>query len=269
MKSRFTFLWAVFTPLVLALCFVILLPACAQTTQKAANPEQIVRVAAAADLRPVLPIFAQMYRQQTGVKLEVSFSSSSTLATQIINGAPFDLFLAADFTFPEKVVAANLAAEPEPVPYAKGALVLWVPKNSPLQPPTMEKLLDPAITRIAVADEVRAPYGRAAYAAMRSMKVFEQLKPKLVVAEDISQTAQFVQSGNAQAGFISLTLANSAPLRAAGNFARVPNVYPDIRQCAVVVKGSAHQKQAQAFLSWIISPYVQENLPKFGLDPIR
>lgn len=269
MNSRRPFLKAALALPILLLCLVSTWPAAAQTPAPAAAPAKVLRVAAAADLRPVLPILAQIYQRQTGIKIEASFASSSTLATQIINGAPFDLFLAADFTFPEKVVAADLATEKEPVPYARGVLVLWAPRNSPMQPPSVEKLLDPAITRIAVADEMRAPYGRAAYALLRSMKVFDQLQPKLVVAEDISQTAQFVQSGNAQAGFISLTLASSPALKATGSFARVPSVYAPIRQCAVVVKTSAQQQQAQRFLEWILSPTVQENLPKFGLDPAQ
>lgn len=249
------------------------LPAHAQNSPKSASARattpsaEFVRVAAAADLRPVMPVLAQRFEQQTGIKMEVSFGSSSTLATQIINGAPFDLFLAADFTFPERVVAANLATEKAPVPYARGVLVLWVPRNSSIAPPTVEKLLNPAITRIAVADENHAPYGRAAYSALRAMKLLDSLQPKLVVAEDIAQAAQFVQSGNAQAGFLSLTLANSAPLRAAGDFARVPKLYPPIRQCAVVVKNSAHQAQAQQFLTWLLQPEIQGNLPKLGLDP--
>jgi len=241
------------------------LPAQAKHAQHA--PDNIVRVAAAADLRPVMPVFAQQFEQQTGIKLQVSFASSSALATQIINGAPFDLFLSADFTFPEKVVAANRAAESGAVPYARGVLVLWAPKNSPLQPPSVDKLLDPSLTRIAIADEFHAPYGRAAYAVLRNMHMLDKLQPKLVVAEDISQTAQFIQSGNAQVGFISLTLASSAAFRNAGNFTAVPKVYPEIRQCGVVIKGSAHQQQAQQFFDWLLSSKVQDSLPQFGLDP--
>lgn len=236
-------------------------------THQVSAARDAVRVAAAADLRPVMPVLARQFEEKTGVKLEVSFASSSTLATQIINGAPFDLFLGADFTFAEKVVAANRAVEKAPVFYARGVLVVWAPKNSPMQPPSIDQLLDPAITRIAVANEDHAPYGRAAYSVMRNMRLLEKLQPKLVVAEDIAQAAQFVQSGNAQAGFLSLTLASSAPLRAAGNFTPVPKVYPEIRQCGVVIQGSAHQAQAQRFLDFLLSDKVQDSLPRFGLDP--
>ena len=173
----------------------------------AASAQTVLHVSAAADLTPVMPAIAQAYEKETGVKLEVSFGSSATLATQIVNGAPADVFLAADFSFPEQVVAAGLAEEKEPVAYANGTLVLFARKDSPIQPLSMDKLTDAGVTKIAVADEFHAPYGRAAYAAMRWMKTYDALKSKLVVAENIAQTAQFVVSGNAQAGFISLTSA--------------------------------------------------------------
>ncbi len=229
---------------------------------------RVLYVAAAADLQPVMPALAQAYEKETGVKIQTSFGSSSTLTRQIINGAPQDVFLGADFSFPEQVVAAGLADEKEPVAYAEGTLVLFVRKDSPIQPLSMEKLVDPRVTRIAVADEFHAPYGRAAYAAMTWLKLLEQLKPKLAVAENVAQTAQFVESGNAQAGFISLTLAQSPHFKDVGTFVRVPAVYPKIRQCGVVIKRSPRLEDARKFLKWMTSPKVQEHLKEFGLDPV-
>src|SRR6202044_3488667 len=121
-----------------------------------------LHVAAAADLQPVMPVLAQAYEHATGVKLVVSFGSSATLAEQILNGAPMDIFLGADFVYPEKVVAAGLADATSPTPYARGTLVLWARKDSPLQPISMEKLTDPRVKTIAIANEAHAPYGRAA-----------------------------------------------------------------------------------------------------------
>ena len=226
-------------------------------------------VAAAADLQPVMPAFAAAYEKKTGVKLKVSFGSSSVLATQILNGAPFDVFLAADFSFPEKVVAAGLAVEPEAVPYARGTLVLWARKDSPLQPLNMELLTDPRLTRVAVGDEFHAPFGAAAYAAMRWMKTFDTIKPKLVVAENIAQAAQFVVSGNAQVGFISLTSAESPQMKEMGVYARVPEIYPPIRQCGVVMKKSPNVEEAKAFLAWMTSPEVQGHMKEFGLTAVE
>ncbi len=226
-----------------------------------------LRIAAAADLQPVMPILSEAYEKETGTKLEVSFGSSSVLATQIMNGAPFDIFLGADFSFPEQVVAARLADENEPVAYANGTLVLWVRKDSQLQPLTMERLTDARVMRIAIADEFHAPYGRAAYAALRQLKLIDNVTEKLVVAENIAQTAQFVESGNAQMGFISLTLAESEHMKQVGTYARVPAVYPKIRQCGVVMKNSPHLEDARRFLTWLTSSKVQDQLPRFGLAP--
>ena len=167
-----------------------------------------LRIAAAADLQPVMPAIAQEYEHQTCVKLQVSFGSSSALATQILNGAPMDVFLGADFSFPEKVVAANLADQATPTPYATGTLVLWTRKDSGISPLSIDLLTDPKVTRIAIADEFHAPYGRAAYAAIDALKLRDKLKPKIVTAENVAQAAQFAESGNAQVAFISLTLAN-------------------------------------------------------------
>jgi len=231
--------------------------------------QSVLHIAAAADLQPVMPALAQEYQHQTGVKLEVSFGSSSALATQILNGAPMDVFLGADFSFPEQVVAGNLADEAAPVPYATGTLVLWTRKDSGISPLSIDLLTDPKITRIAIADEFHAPYGRAAYAAIDALKLRDKLKPKIVTAENVAQAAQFAESGNAQVAFISLTLANSEHMRQVGNFERAPKIYPVIRQCGVVIKSSPNLAEAHKFLDWLVSPKTQSTLTKFGLDPAK
>lgn len=254
---------------VYALALLVFLAVGRTSLPVAAQQPRELSVAAAADLQPVMPAFAAAYQKKTGTSLKVSFASSSVLATQILNGAPFDIFLAADYSFAEKIVAAGLAVEASPVPYARGTLVLWERKDSPLQPLNVELLTDPRVTRVAVADGFHAPYGAAAYAAMRSMKTLDAIKPKLVIAENIGQTAQFVVSGNAQLGFISLTLAESSQLKSVGNYVLVPLVYPKIRQCAVVLKHSARRAEAGEFLAWMTSQEVQTHLKDFGLSPIE
>jgi molybdate transport system substrate-binding protein len=228
-----------------------------------------LHVAAAADLQPVIPTLAEAYEHATGIKLIVSYGSSSTLTTQILNGAPMDIFLAADFVFPEKVVAAGLSDMKEPVAYAKGTLVLWARKDSPLQPITIDSLTDPRVTRIAIANELHAPYGRAAVAALKQLKIYDKLSPHLVIAENIAQTAQFVESGNAQLGLISLTAADSQHFKDIGTYVLVPTVYPEIRQCAVVMKKSDKQAEAHAFLNWLLTPAVQGNMSKLGLAAVQ
>jgi len=229
-----------------------------------------LRVAAAADLQPVMPVLAQSYEHATGVKLVVSFGSSATLATQIIEGAPIDIFLGADFVNPEKIVAAGLADGTAPTAYAKGTLVLWTRKDSGLLPLSIERLTDPRVKTIAIANELHAPYGRAAADALRKMKLYDKVSPHFVVGENIAQTAQFVESGNAQLGLISLTTANTAHFREIGTYVLVPtSQYPEIRQCAIVMKNSDRKAEAHAFLDWLLSQAVQDNWPKLGLAAVR
>lgn len=228
-----------------------------------------IRIAAAADLQSVMPPLAQRYEAKTGVKLVVSYASSGTLATQIVNGEDFDLFLGADYTFPEKIVAAGLADSRDAIPYARGNLVLWARKDSALQPLHLEALSDPRVKRIAIADEAHAPYGRAAVAALTRLKLYDQLKPKFAVGDNIAQAGQFVESGNADLGLISLTMAMSEHFKQLGSFVLVPNIYPEIRQCGVVLARSEHRTEAHAFFDWLLSSDIQSELPKLGLNPVR
>lgn len=251
----------------LALCTVVAAVTLPCSAQQAAPHE--IHVLAAADLQPVLPALAAQFEHESGIKIVASYGSSATLATQIENGAPADLFLAADYSFPEQIVAANLADSPAPVPYARGALVLWARKDSPLQPLTQNTLREGKFSTLAIANPEHAPYGRAAVAALTWMKLYDPLKPKIVQAENITQTAQFVESGNAQLGMISLTSASTPHLQQIGSFIRIPTqTYPEIRQCAVVMLKSQHAADAHHFLDWLRSPAVQSQLPKMGLDPV-
>ena len=232
--------------------------------------QKVLRVAAAADLQPVIPVWSQAYEKASGVKLIVSFGSSSTLATQILGGAPVDIFLGADFTFPEKVVAAGLADGAAPTAYAKGTLVLWTRKDSGLLPPSIERLIDPRVKTVAIANELHAPYGRAAAAALRKMKLYDAVSPHFVVGENIAQTAQFVESGNAQLGLISLTAASTEHFKEIGTYVLVPTTqYPAILQYAVIMKTSDRKADAHAFLDWLLSSAVQGNLNNLGLAPVR
>ena len=237
--------------------------------QTGAAPGKELKVAAAADLQPIMPILADLYLKKTGVKLLVSFGSSGTLTTQILNGAPFDLFLGADFVFPERVVAAGLADTTAPTAYARGTLVLWARKDSPLQPLSLEKLTDPRAQKIAIADKERAPYGRAAVEALTRLKLLDSVSPHFVIGENVAQAGQFAESGNAQAGLVSLTLASSAHFKDVGTYVVIPELYPEIRQCAVVMKNSSQRTEAHEFLNWLLSSEIQGNLPNVGLRAVR
>ena len=231
-----------------------------------AQPNSSLKIAAAADLQPVLPALIEEYEQQSHQRVEASYASSATLATQILNGGPFGLFLSADLSFPQKIVAAGLADSVEPIPYARGTLVLWARNDSPVQPISIDSLRSPALRTVAVANAEHAPYGRAAKAALEKLGLADALKDKLVVAENIAQTAQYADSGNADAGLISLTSALTPRLSADGKYVVMPeNSYPPLLQGAVVIKQTHGADEAHQFLAFLLSPPIRKQLADRGL----
>jgi molybdate transport system substrate-binding protein len=241
-----------------------------------------LRIAAAADLEPVLPPILTQFEKSTGIHAEVTYQASAALTTQIQNGAPFDLFLSADLGYPKRLIdlgvadtAGVLAANGQsdsssPIPYARGTLVLWTRKDSHWPTPSLATLSDPALQRLAIANPDRAPYGKAAIAALTSLKLLDQLKPKFVTAQNIAQTAQFAETGNADAGLISLTSAKTEHLSAIGNYYVFDaKLYPAIEQGAVIVTKSKQRDQAHKFLDFLLSAPIQQQLSKSGLTPVR
>ena len=225
-----------------------------------------LRVAAAADLQPVLPPLIDQFEKQTHQKIEASYASSATLATQILNGGPFGLFLSADLSFPRKVIAAGLADSAEPVPYARGTLVLWARNDSPAQPLSIDSLRNPSLRNVAVANAEHAPYGRAARAAIEKLGLTDALKSKLVIAENIAQTAEYADSGNAEVGLISLTSALTPRLSSAGKYIAMPeDSYPPILQGAVILKAGPAREEAHQFLDFLLSPPIRKQLAERGL----
>ena len=235
-----------------------------------------LRVAAAADLEPVLPPILEQFHQATGIRAEATYQASAMLTTQIMNGAPFDVFLSADLSYPKKLIDAGLADaagsadSSTPIIYAKGTLVLWARKDSLLPPPSLDLLHSPALKRLAIANPDRAPYGRAAVAALTSLKLYDSLKPRLVTAENIAQAAQFVDSGNADAGLISLTSALTPQMASSGAYFIIPrDLYPPIEQGAVIVSNTTQRAGVHKLLEYLLSPPIQAQLAKAGLAPVH
>lgn len=232
--------------------------------------QKTLHVAAAADLTPVLPALAAKYQQATGIRIIPSFASSATLEDQLRNGAPFDVFLSADVSHAQHLAAAGLTDDPQPIPYAHGVLVLWARKDSPAQPISLAALNKPAVTKIAIANQLLAPYGLAAVQALQHLNLYKKLAPKLVIAENIAQTAQFAYTGNAQAGFIALTTAITPQFAQTGTYVGIPTLtYSPLIQSAVIMKSSRNLPAARAFLQWLTSPAIQQTLKQYGLDPAK
>jgi molybdate transport system substrate-binding protein len=227
---------------------------------------QTVRVAAAADLKFVMTELATQFEKQSGTKLDVTYGSSGNFLTQIQNGAPFDLFFSADSDYPKKLEAADLTEPGTLREYAIGRIVIWTPSESGINAAKdgWHCLLDPRVKKIAIANPAHAPYGHAALAAMKKAGIYEQVNAKLVYGENISQAAEFVQSGNAQAGIVALSLAMS-PTMKNGNRWEIPtDSYPLIKQAAVLLKTSKNKDAARQFLDFVSGSQGQEILKRFG-----
>lgn len=217
-------------------------------------------------MEPVFEVAGPIFERASGLKLNISYGSSSALSQQIQNGSPADIFFSADYYFAEQVVSAKLTETLQPKQYAKGLLVLWARKDSRFKPLSIELLERKDLKSVAIANPDRAPYGRAALAVLHRTNVYANVAPHLVQAESVAQAAQFALSGNAEVAIISQTIAMSAKYRSAGTFVLFPmSQYPDIRQCAVILKAGANREGAHRLLSFMLSDQVQQNLPKLGL----
>jgi len=205
---------------------------------------QDIKVAAAADLQSAMQDVVGRFQEQTGKTVRVTYGSSGNFFQQIQNGAPFDVFFSANLDYAKKLDAAGLTEPGSYYQYARGKTVIWVRKDSTVDLSTgVRALLDPSIKKISIANPEHAPYGQAAVAAMRKASIYETLKDKFVLGENISQTASFVVSGAADVGIVALSLALSPNMKDQGRYAEIPmSDYPPIEQACVVLK-SAKNKQ--------------------------
>lgn len=234
---------------------------------------QEITVAAAADLNPALKEIARSFEAKTGGKVKLTFGSSGNFFAAVQNGAPYDVYFSADFDYPKQLEAAGLAEPGTLYEYAVGRLVLWAPANSPLDVNQGMKLLgDARVRKIAIANPKHAPYGRAAVAAMKAAGVYAAAEAKLVLGENISQTFQFVQTGNAEVGLIALSLVVQPPNTGHdgrpgidGQYWMVPQeMYPAIRQAVVVIRSSRQKQAAMKFLAYVKSEDGRQVLKRYG-----
>jgi molybdate transport system substrate-binding protein len=231
--------------------------------------QQPLAVAAASDLQVILPTVASAFERTTGQKVNISFGSSGNFLAQIKNGAPFDMFLSADIEYPRELDREGLAEPGTLLPYATGSLVLWTRTGSGLDVRRgLEGLLSDRVRHIAIANPEHAPYGRAAVAALRAAGLYEKVRGKLVLGENVSQAGQFVQSGNADAGLVPLSFARAPAASAIGQYVAVPSsLYPPIEQAAVLVRASRNKDAARAFLAFLNQPATRTLFADAGFGP--
>lgn len=228
---------------------------------------QELRVAAAADLQFVFQEVSARFQKETGHIVELTFGSSGNFFSQIQNGAPFDVFFSADVDYPAKLEAAGLVEPGTLSLYATGRITLWVRKGSPIDiDQGLRTLTDARVHKISIANPEHAPYGRAAVAALRHERVYDKVRDRLVLGENISQAAQFVESGNADIGVVALSLVLAPPLKSEGMYYEIPrSFYPAIDQAVVILKSSKQKDVARQFLSSLKRPEIVEFMRSNGL----
>ena len=226
-----------------------------------------LRIAAAADLRFALDDLTAAYRKERpGVEPEVTYGSSGTFFAQIVNGAPFDLFMSADAEYPRQLAMRGLTVPGTEFIYAIGRLAIWVPAASPLdvEKKGLDVLVDPGIAHVSIANPEHAPYGRAAEAAMRAANVYDGIKTKLVLGENVAQALQFVQSGSADVGIVALSLVIAPTVKDRGRYSIVPaKLYPALEQGGVVLRTDGVD-QARDFRKYLLGDTARDVLKRYG-----
>jgi molybdate transport system substrate-binding protein len=223
-------------------------------------PKPEITVAAAANLTDVFRRIGAAFEAETGIRPVFSFASTAQLTRQIENGAPFDVFAAADSEHVERLEREGLLAPRSRAVYAQGVLVLWIPRaNSGIR--RIEDLTLPSVRVIAIAKPELAPYGEAALAVLKSLGVWNQLQPKIVYAENINMAKQYGVSGNADAVFIAAGLARNTD----GIVLPIPSkLYPPIDQCLGIIARSARQQAARKFADFLLRGKGREMLAEAG-----
>jgi molybdate transport system substrate-binding protein len=227
---------------------------------------QEIRVAAAADLQFVMQDVAARFEKETGKTVKLTYGSSGNFFQQLQNGAPFDMFFSANLDYPRKLEAVGLTEPGTFFQYAVGQIVVWVPNDSKVDVSAgLQSLLSASIKKIAIANPEHAPYGQAAVAAMKKESVYDKVVGKLVLGENISQTATFVVSGSADVGIVALSLALSPNMKDRGRYYEIPvGDYPPIEQACVILKSSQQKDAARAFLNFIKAPAFSELFRAYG-----
>src|SRR3982751_1598691 len=252
----------------LRLCFVPILAAIvfSGVWQARVTLASELKIAAASDLNFAFKDLVGVYEKKTGDQVKLTFGSSGNFYSQIENGAPFDLYFSADIRYPQKLIEGGHGVADSLYKYAVGRIVLWVPTGSAVPiDKGLESLAHPSVRKIAIANPKHAPYGRAAVAALEHFKLYEATRSKLVMGENISQAAQFVESGASDAGIIALSLAMAPTMKAAGKYWEVPaDAHPPIEQGAVVLTRSGNQDKARAFLKFLQGTEGQQIMRRYG-----
>ncbi len=246
--------------LLIAVLSLSTLAACAASRQA---PPATLTVAAASDLQPAFAEIGRRFEQETGTKVTFVYGSSGTLATQIENGAPVDLFASASEVYTQQLAAKGVIVPGSEQVYAIGRLALVSAKSSGVQIARLEDLLQPTVKHVALANPEHAPYGAAARQALVAAGLWEQVRPKAVYGENVRQALQFVQTGNAEAGLVARSLADLPEVAVAP----IPaSLYPPLRQTLAIIKGTDRPEAARRFAAFVAGPPGRAVLERYHFD---
>ncbi len=244
--------------------FILLLSfsACTQGNNKEKKKEKI-SVAVAANMQFAMEELAKQFADSSGIQCDLIVSSSGKLTAQIKEGAPFDVFVAANMKYPEEV-AKNGKADSPPKEYAYGKLVLW--SMVPEIDPSLTRLADESIKHIAVANPKTAPYGEAALEVLNYYNLAGSVEQKLVFGESIAQTNQFITTQSAELGFTAMSVVLSPKMRNKGRWTAVDDrAYTPIKQGVVLIKGENRPSPAaRQFYQFLFSPAAKKILQDYG-----
>jgi molybdate transport system substrate-binding protein len=245
----------------LFVCATALLAGCRSGTSNGTPPPQTLVVSAASDLTPAFQEIGKLFEQQDETKVTFNFGSTGQLTQQIEQGAPVDLFAAANVSYIEELEKKGLIIPDTKALYAQGRITLWTRDDSALKPERVEDLAKPEFKKVAIANPVHAPYGMAAREALQTAGVWDAVSPKLVYGENVSQTLQFAESGNVDAAVVALSLSTQSK----GRWTLIPAaMHKPLNQALAVVKGAKHEREARRFAAFVNSAQGRAVMRQYG-----
>ncbi|HEV8714694.1 MAG TPA: molybdate ABC transporter substrate-binding protein [Candidatus Binatia bacterium] len=226
------------------------------------NPQRVsLTISAAADLALAFQELGALFEKETGINPVFNFGSTGQLAQQIEQGAPVDLFAAANIDFVNELEKQGLILPDTKALYARGRITLWTRSDSSHHIDRIEDLVRPEVKQVAIANPEHAPYGIAAREAMQSVEIWEKVQPKLVFGENVRQTLLYAETGNVDVAIVALSLS----VQGQGRWVLVPQeLHKPIDQALAVIKGTRHEQEARRFAAFINGPEGRPVMRKYG-----
>ena len=251
-------------PILSGVCLLILTLvgiSCRDASRTSQNHNSDLTIAAAANLTDAFAEIGPRFTSKTGIKVVFSFGATADLARQIENGAPFDLFAAADSEHVEQLEAKGLLTPGSRAIYARGRLVMWLPPSSTLKADRIQDVTAKSFERIALAKPDVAPYGRATVESLQALGIWNEIESRVIYGQNVSQTKQYVATGNAEVAFIPLALVKTGE----GRYIEVSDdLHRPLDQALGIVKESTKQAAARHFVDFLLSPEGRDLMTQKG-----